>query len=425
MRKRPWVILAILGFGTTAHAQEVTAPSEGKSPFQFHGFFLGALSGRLTGESPPGSDGGDFVLAEERVRLDLQGAFSSAFLQIKGDAFHDAIQNEVHGDLREAYAGYAEGPVDLRFGRQIVTWGVGDLFYVNDVFPKDWESFFSGRPMEYLKLGVDGFRTQIFSSAVNVDLLVIPFFTPDRLPSAQRFFFFDPFSSISNRIVTEPESRYSNIEAAVRLSRRLLDTDLSLYFDRGFWRNPSVRVDDPAAPTTATEFHPELFVYGASLQRNLAGGVISLEGGYYDSADDRNGTDSTVPNSEWRFLVGHQRELWRDFIAGIQFYGEVLDNYGAYRDTLPAGFPARDRFRGVISTRLTQWLKYQTLKLTLFAAVSPTDADYFVQPEISYRVTDSLGVAIGANIFGGSEVTTFFGQFDKSDNAYLQVRYDF
>ena len=404
--------------GATVFAQETqeTQPTQAANSmlrhFQLHGFLLGAVSGRVTGERPPGGDGGDFVLGEERLRLELKGAANEgkAFLTVKGDAFHDAVANEIHGDLREAYAGYATGPVDLRFGRQIVTWGVGDLFYVNDVFPKDWESFFSGRPMEYLKLGVDGFRAQFFSKILNADLMVIPFFTPDRFPSVERFFFFDLFSGIPNRVTTEPPTRFSNIESAVRLYRRVAGADLSLYFYRGFWRAPSARLDDPLAPTTVTEFHPALFVYGLSLQRNLLGGVMSLEGGYYDSRDDNNGDDPTIPNSQWRFLAGYQREFWRDFTAGIQFYGEQME---------------RDPFRGAVSMRLTQWLRYQARKLSLFAAMSPTDVDYFLQPEISYRVIDNLGLTLGANVFGGRDETTFFGQLEDNDNVYFNVRYDF
>jgi len=33
--------------------------------------------------------------------------------------------------------------------------------------------------------------------------------------------------------------------------------------------------------------------------------------------------------------------------------------------------------------------------------------------------------AIGANIFGGGEKWSQFGQLEKNDNIYLQVRYEF
>jgi len=331
-------------------------------------------------------------------------------------------------DLREAYAGYSAGPLDLRLGRQILTWGVGDLFFITDIFPKDWESFFSGRPMEYLKLGVDGLRAQYSSAVVNVQFLAVPFFTPDTLPSAERFFFFDPFRDVPTRREEKPDARYSNTELALRLYRPVAGFDLSLYAYRGFSRTGSVRGDAPVSSSTATRFFPKLSVYGVSAQRSFLEGVLSLEAGYYDSRQDARGDDSSVPNSQWRILTGYQRELpelWGDFTVGVQGYAEVMRGYGAYRDSLPAGSPRQDRLRTALSIRLTQLLDYQTWRLTLFAAYSPTDEDYFLQPEVSYRVTDTLSVSLGANIFGGRSETTFFGQFEKSDNLFLTVRFDF
>ena len=52
----------------------------------------------------------------------------------------------------------------MRAGRQIITWGLGDLIFINDVFPKDYEAFFSGRPMEYMKKGVDGVKIGYYPS---------------------------------------------------------------------------------------------------------------------------------------------------------------------------------------------------------------------------------------------------------------------
>lgn len=410
------------------HTPAASTTNEAETPtLELHGFLLGAVAIRTTGERPPQGDDSDFVLGEERVRLDLSGATGSgdAFFQAKGDLFHDAIDERFDVDIREAYAGCTRSVIDLRAGRQIVTWGVADLFYINDVFPKDWESFFSGRPMEYLKLGVDGVRAQVSSNVVNADFLTIPFFTPDTLPSPERFFTFDPTSGVPNQREEDPETSFSNVELALRVYRQVAGLDASLYAYRGFWRIPGVRLDDPVSPTTATRFFPKLSVYGASVQRGLVDGVLSLEAGYYDSRQDREGGDPTMPNSQWRFLAGYQRQLWEDFTAGVQAYGEVMDDYGAYRDSLPAGSPPQDRLRAVVSVRLTQMLDYQTWKLALFVAYSPTDADYFLQPEVSYKVTDDLSVSVGANVFGGRDETTFFGQLDRSDNVFANVRYDF
>jgi hypothetical protein len=152
---------------------------------------------------------------------------------------------------------------------------------------------------------------------------------------------------------------------------------------------------------------------------------MALEAAYYDSVDDRTGRDPAIPNSTVRYLVGYQRQPWSDLTAGIQYYGEYLFDYGPYRDALPPGFPAQDRLRQLLTVRLTQLLRYQTLRLSFFAFYSPTDEDYDLIPEVRYSVTDALWGAIGANLFGGKTETTAFGQLNRNDNVYVVARYEF
>ncbi len=429
-----WGILLVLAAASPVSAQDSGAASEPsqldqekESRVKVHGFLLGALSRRTTGAQPARGSGGDPVLEEGRGRLDISGASGSGetFFLAKGDLLYDAVVKGSDVDLREAYAGHAKGALDFRLGRQIITWGVGDLFFINDVFPKDWESFFSGRPMEYLKLGVDALRGRYSSGVVNVDLVAAPFFTQDTLPSAERFVFPDPLSSVPTQHEVTPPARFSNTELALRVYRQLGGFDASFYAYRGYWRSPGVRLDNPVSPTSATRFFPTLSVFGASGQRNVSGGILSLEAGYYDSRQDPRGDDPGIPNSQWRLLAGYQRQAWEDFTIGVQGYAEAMENYGAYLGSLPAGRARQDRIRAVVSIRMTQWLDYQTWKLSLFAVYSPTDEDYFLQPEVFHKVTDSFGASLGANVFGGHADTTFFGQFEESDNVYAIVRFDF
>jgi hypothetical protein len=403
------------------------AEEKNRLPVTIHGFLMGNTSLRTTGERPPMGEGGAFVLGEERLRIDVSGATKSGsgFLMFKGDIFHDAVANRVDGDLREAYAGFRRGQFDLRLGRQIVTWGVGDLFFINDVFPKDWESFFSGRPMEYLKRGVDAVRLQYSSGALNVDVVATPFFTGDALPSPKRFFLYNPFAAVAEQREYSPPAGAENTEVGLRLYRRMAGFDFSLYGYRGFWRMPGASVDSYNGTPRITRFYPRLVTWGASTQRNLLNGVVSFEGGRYNSLDDHGGASSGVPNSQWRILAAYQRQLAREMTATFQGYAEVMEDYDSYRRFLPAGFRPEDRVRGVLSVRLTQFLGYQNWRLSAFVAYSPTDNDCFVQPEVSHRLTDRLSAALGANIFTGRHETTFFGQMAKNDDVYLSVRFDF
>jgi hypothetical protein len=426
-RENRWARSAIAVLLLVGLAAPPLFAQEYDDAIEIHGFLMGNFAGRTTGVRPSGENESDFLLAEERLRLEVS-AWSEAIeasARVKGDFFHDAVDGEFAFDLREAYVDYTTGSFDFRLGRQIATWGVGDLLFINDVFPKDWVSFFSGRPLEYLKIGVDGFRTRYSSDAVNAELIAMPFFTPDNVPTAERFFLFDPFASVAARDEDPPNSTYGNTELALRLYRKIGDFDVSAYAYRGFWRTPSMEPDSFLTPTLVTAFYPALSVYGMSAQGSALGGVLSLEAGYYDSREDEDGDDPIIPNSQARVLVGYQRQVWEDALLGVQYYAEVMEDHAAYRRTQPAGFPVQREYRDAVTLRFEQLLEHQTWKLGLMCFYSPADNDYLLQPQVTYKFSDNLAATVGANIFGGERDWTAFGQFDRNDNVYLSVRFDF
>ena len=424
-KKTLWLLLVgvLIQFQGLVLAQD----EEDEKNIEIHGFLLGNYSLRTSDQKPSGEEGRDFLLAEERLRLDLFGWTESieASARVKGDFILDHVAEELDVDLREAYLDYTTGNFDFRLGRQIVTWGVGDLLFINDVFPKDYVSFFSGRPLEYLKIGSDALRSSYSSELVNAEFLVIPFFEPNNLPTPERFLFFDPFADVPSREKEEPATTLENTQLALRVYRRIKDFDVSAYAYRGFWLTPSVKPDDLSSPTGVITFYPELSVYGLSAQGSALGGVLSFETGYYQSREDEGGKDPFIPNSQIRFLIGYQRQIWEDFTLGAQYYGEIMKDYSAYLNSLPPGFPALKEYRDIVTLRLVQFLKNQTLRLSLFTFYSPADNDYFIKPQVSYKFTDKLSATLGANIIGGETDTMFFGQFDKNDNIYMWIRYDF
>jgi len=387
-----------------------------------HGFLQGNYS---TDTSTSNPDGGDFKLAEERLQLKLDATKDSFHLFLKTDAYYDHIDEEPELELREGYLDFTASKWDLRVGRQVITWGLGDLVFINDVFPKDYEAFFAGRPLEYLKKGADGVKVGMYPGFASFELIAIPFFEPNHFPDSKRFWMFDPMPGLTDREREKPSVTLENTEVAIRAYRDIAGFDASLYFYRGFFRQPSVMPDNPLTPSKLTLFYPKLSEYGASLQGRALDGVLSLEAGYYDSRRDRKGTDPMMPNSQTRFLIGYQRQIWEDFTLGLQYYGEYMHDYAAYKSSLPAGFPQERRLHELVTVRLTQFLLHQTLRLSWFSFWSPSDGDYLMNPEVKYNFTDHIWAAVGAMSFGGGNQASQFGQLDRNDNVYLQVRYEF
>lgn len=149
------------------------------SELSLHGFLQGNYSVNTIYSNP---DGGDFKLAEERLQLKLAASNGPFRVFLKNDAFYGHADNKARLELREGYLDFTSSAWDIRVGRQMITWGVGDLVFINDVFPKDFDAFFSGRPLEYMKKGVDGAKISIYPPFASFDIIAIPFFTPNHYP---------------------------------------------------------------------------------------------------------------------------------------------------------------------------------------------------------------------------------------------------
>jgi hypothetical protein len=387
-----------------------------------HGFVQGNYSRNTIADNP---DGDNWKWSEERAQVKLEASQDPFHLFIKSDAFHDNIDKNSVIELREGYLDYTAAKWDARVGRQVVTWGVGDLLFINDVFPKDYAAFFSGRPLEYLKKGVDGAKVGLYPGFASFEIIAVPSFEPNKYPDPKRFWLFDPMAGTTNRETQDPYRDFHKAETALRVYRDVAGFDTSLYYYHGYSRQPSIMPDNPITPTKLTLFYPKLDVYGASLQGKALDGVVSLEAGHYDSREDPSGNDPMVPNSQTKYLVGYQRQLWEDFTIGLQYYGEYMQDYSAYVQNLPPGFPKEKRLHQLASIRLTQFLLHQTLKLSFFAIYGLSDGDYLLNPEVKYNLTDSVWIALGGNVFGGGKPWSQFGQLAKDDNVYTQLRYEF
>ena len=366
----------------------------------------------------------DMSVMETRLQLDVSSNLDWADLKFKGDVFGCLVMEEADFDLREAYIFTIPfGFMDLKVGRQILTWGTGDLVFINDLFPKDWQSFFIGRDTEYLKAPSDAVKVSLFSDLANLDVVYTPQFDSDRFINGERISY---WNSMLGRIagqdaiiyVDKPDRWFRDSEIALRLYKNINNYELAFYGYRGYWKSPG------GQNSAGRAIFPDLNVYGASLRGALGKGIVNLELGYYQSADDQSGKNALINNSELRYLLGYTQEIGRDFTAGFQYYVECMMDYEDYLDNLSAG-SARDRERHLTTVRLTKLLMSQNLRCSLFTYYSPSDKDVYMRPNVNYKVSDNLAVEVGANVFFGDYPNTFFGQFRDNTNIYTAVRYSF
>jgi hypothetical protein len=400
-------------------------------PFDLTGFW----ELRWGGWTQNNDDLGNTSIGETRLKLDAEKLWTRSAVKVNVDSLYDWVaddhdidleEGEGWIDLREAhYSGTPLDFMDIRFGRQILTWGTGDLVFINDLFPKDWNSFFLGRDEEYLKAPSDALKVSLFSDLANLDVVYTPRFDPDRFIDGSRVSY---WNGMLGRIVggdaiieaDVPDNWIDDDEVAFRIYRNLSGWELAVYGYDGFWKSPA-----GMDPITGNATFPRLAVYGASVRGTVGRGIGNIELGYYDSKDDRDGDDASVRNSEFRFLVGYEQEIAKNFTAGIQYYLEHMMDHDEYRGALPPDTPETDENRSVLTLRLTQLLMSQNLKLSLFTFYSPSDQDAYLRLKAHYKIDDHWSVEGGGNVFLGEEDYTFFGQFEDNTNVYAGARYSF
>jgi hypothetical protein len=413
MRRIKWTTAILAAAAVLAAAPPATAD------VQTHGFVEGAY-GLRTAEDPRFDGVRDYTLEETRAQLRFgsYGERGEAFLRL--DLLQDrAVADGTGVELREAFLRFrALGDrIEAKAGRQALTWGTGDLLFVNDLFPKDWVSFFIGREDQYLKAPADAVRLGIFGLPFDLDVVAIPGFTPDRTPDGERLSFDAPPSVTGPP--EPPAGTIENGEVAFRASRYAGAVAIALYGYKGRFKTPAgLRAD-------GIPFYPNLSVYGASARGSGLGGVYWIEGGYYDSEEDRSGSDPFVPNSSARLLVGYEKQLAADFTLGVQWYGERMSDHDKHASGMPEGARIEDELRQIATLRAEHMLLYHTLRLSLFAFYSPTDEDLHLRPLASYKLSDEVEIVLGGNVFEGKSGETTFGRLDRNDNIYTRVRYTF
>jgi len=416
------VTLALTFCEFHVHAAEMNWKSfqDQFSPPEIQGF-LELRAGCRTQED---SQQKDISVMETRLQAELFTYTDWAEFKYKGDVWADAVTEKGDYDTREIW--FFSRPsdfLDVKIGRQVLTWGTGDLVFLNDLFPKDWQSYFIGRDKEYLKAPSDAAKVSYFTDLANIDVVYTPKFDPDRFITGEYISYWDPeqkrLVGRDERISTDtPDRWFQDDEIAARIYRNINNYELAVYGYRGFWKRPGGQTPDGVG------IFPDLNVYGASLRGQVGPGIGNIESAYYQSADDEGGSDPLINNSEMRYLIGYTQDLAKDFNTSLQYYIEQMLNYREYKKHL-AGGNARDRFRQVITLQLTKLLMNQNLELHLSSYYSPSDRDAYLRPNIHYKYTDKITMEAGANIFTGKEPHTFFGQFENNTNIYVAVRYSF
>ena len=396
------------------------------SPWQVTGFIEAAHGQFLQANVSQKSTS----LSEVRARVNIDYSHELFDATGKLDSYYDHVLAKTIFQTRElSLSASPFSFVDIKAGRQVLTWGTGDYLFLNDLFAKDWQSFFSGRADEYLKAPSNSVRTNWFYKAVSFSLVWTPEFTSDNYINGERFSFYSP----QVQQIIAPANGFSveknhKSQWSARLKTQLNNVEVALYGYQGYWPTPQGTKPSGLSSQVSSQYQsyfPKLNVWGVSASAPFKGGIFNAEYASYNSTEDNQGTNDMIANGQHRLLIGYERELAKNLTASMQYYLERTKHYQALKANSQTPDQRVAENRHLLTLRLHYRALRQTLTYSMFAFYSPSDKDGYLKPSINYQYNDQWLFSTGANVFFGRNDFSFFGQLENNTNAWLSARYQY
>lgn len=419
-----------LKYIVTALVLMMVAVSSTQAELRTDGYVQGLFGGQLEKDNPTLSDQS---VSETRLQVRMASYADQGEFFSRVDFLYDGLkypQEQYDWEIREAYLKFRLGSkLDFKVGRQVLTWGTGDLIFINDVFAKDYRSFFLGRDDQYLKAPQNAVRMEYYNSLGSFSFVFTPSFEPNRLPTGEKLSYYSPMTGTIVGVETDPmfyfeptvpEKTFHNAEFATRFQRRVGMYALAFYFYKGFYKNP-VGMD----ANTMMPIFPRLELYGASIRGAKFGGIVWLEAGYYNSKDDKDNDNPYIPNSSMSAMLGFERQIATNLTANLQWQVTKLQDYDIFESQQIPGSHYQDEIKHLVTSRWTKMLKDETVMLSGFIFYSPSDEDMYLRFSAEYKYSDEITLTFGGNVFDGTYANTDFGQSALNDNLYTKMTYNF
>lgn len=413
---RLYILFWLFGVSFSVAAQTVLDPNSShedwgtwEEPPLYTGFIEVSLGNRFQNDDAINASN---TLSETRFNLQWENEFNSLILSNEWELLANDVTGNtqikprnvnIQADLTSHFG--------IKAGRQVLTWGVGDYLFLNDFFPKDFQSFFIGREDRYLKSPSDALKISYYQGASVFDMVYTPKFESDIYINGEYLSYFDPVAlgqTSDSPVVNTP----SGDEWAFRYFIPVGDIDVAFYAYEGFSKSPESLNPD------GLPVHHRLRAVGASLVAPSPFGLISAEYAYYDT--QRHTQVSQLSPNQSRWLVGLEKALSSSVTGGLQIYRE--------RSLKPAWLRNDSQFesnRWQFTTRLTYRDPRQFWTIQLFNFYSLTDKDGYLRVSVDYSPTDSWSFSMGINQFYGEREHSFFNQFSQGSNGYIRGRWQF
>ena len=396
--------------------------------YQFEGSYTLPSPGhwsKLRNRLEVGSQGqlSESVKWKLNVRADYDGIYSLS------DFYPPLVRKDQRFDLgfRETYLDIAAGNLELRLGRQQIVWGeVVGLFFADVVSAKDLRETVLP-DFDLLRIPQWAARAEYFSGDTHLEAVWIPLPTVDEVGKPGSAFYAYPPAGPTGYgyfINDERRPRHNavNQNFGVRASTLIDGYDGALFAYRSVDTSPTYLrsiVNAPGPTLVYTPVHEKITQYGATIAKDLGDFVIKAEAVYAMGRDFNvtrlSDADGVVTQNYLDYIVSFEFGLPDDARFNFQFFQRRFSDHDP--DIIP-----KARESGVTLFWSGKWGSHFSPQILAIHSLDRND--WMLRPKIVWNFEKNWRAAAGADVFGGRP-TGLFGQFDKQDRLYVEVRRSF
>lgn len=400
-----------------------------------------------------------------RARITLSNNLNNGSIKLSGD-----LTTQLAGPIdtvniipREAYFEYYFTNGDLRIGRQIVSWGRTDASFLTDILsPVDLRSFLT-KDQRDLKRGVDAINYIHYFDRHYLQAIVNPIPQAFKVPSYDSRWF--PQDLVPEQIPVYYQQESSppsldDIQAALRFAYR---PNLTYELELGvmYWQNPlpsyyksigtqqTGPIDFPNGLKLSERYLQSLIGTVSGLYRLTDQLILNGEAVFYKQKqfdyltpslrnldfnsldisqliqaiqDINAGNNGFLKTKPWLgAMIGTQFNI-SGFTTRLQYIGEYIFNYD--EDIL------QEEFFDYASLTLQKSFLRDRLDLLLISRANRIKFNYWINPELTYNISDSFNLSIGGHYFGGKAPKNFWGHlsfnsYQKNNLIYLKTTANF
>ncbi len=405
----------------------------------------------------------DIMMADTLLDINLRGMGldGKARMFVDLDMRHMGLLGDENVELRlrEGWAGYYMEHFSFSIGKRIYMWGMADEMNPTDLLNAEDLRWFFTYDKPARKIGDFSANMAVKIGNFKLEGVWIPLFTPtkfadidsDWLPWKLDLFYsfvdqFPEFVDFQSRSL--PKSSIGNSSAAGRFSGIVGPVDFELTAYDGWDHMPTfdVLIDtDPeliisgGKPLSVVEEYQRFNAFGGSVSGVIGPTTFRTEGAFYTDRYFMHKLDDALLVSQniltaYNLLIQMKDDKFRtkkqsfNVVGGLDYrYGNLLyinAQYFHLQILDYEDFLLDDEIDNGFSGKMELSFLDQTLKVATNGAVNISQEDWYLNPYISYLITDSLKIEGGTILFGG-EYETNFGEFDRNDYAYTKLRFSF